>query len=99
MASPADHFCNGVTGSDPVSIHSTPQRALYGDSKINEYLNTGSIAEARGIAADPRFQALSQFSSIYTIGPTTARYYYDDLGITSLEDVCFIVLILPSLPR
>ncbi|KAG8893664.1 hypothetical protein FRC00_010197, partial [Tulasnella sp. 408] len=54
---------------------------------IDEYLNTGSIAEARGIAADPRFQALSQFSSIYTIGPTTARYYYDDLGITTLEDL------------
>lgn len=54
---------------------------------INEYLNTGGIAEARGIAADPRFQALSQFSSIYTIGPTTARYYYDDLGITTIEDL------------
>lgn len=67
--------------------------------QIDEFLNTGGIAEARGIAADPRFQALSQFSSIYTIGPTTARYYYDDLGVTTIEDVRFTVFLLLLLYR
>ncbi|KAG8945461.1 hypothetical protein FRC04_000746 [Tulasnella sp. 424] len=82
-------------GRDDSPDDETDHSAGYlSDTEINEFLNTGGIAEARGIAADPRFQALSQFSSIYTIGPTTARYYYDDLGVTTIEDVCFIVFSL-----
>lgn len=50
-------------------------------------MDTGEIAEAREIDASQRFQALAVFSSIYSIGPTKARYFYDDVGLHSLDDL------------
>ncbi|KAG8852939.1 hypothetical protein FRB96_008458 [Tulasnella sp. 330] len=54
---------------------------------VEEYVRKGSIAEARKIANSPRFQALSLFSTVYTVGPTTARHFYDDLSIFTLDDL------------
>ena len=42
---------------------------------------------AREIDDDPRFHALVLFSSIYTIGPTKERHFYDDIGLQTLEDL------------
>ncbi|KAG8907262.1 hypothetical protein FRB99_004956 [Tulasnella sp. 403] len=56
-------------------------------SKIDEFVKTGGISEARSIDSTPRFHALGTFSSIYSIGPTKARHLYDDLGCQSLEDL------------
>ncbi|KAG8889306.1 hypothetical protein FRB98_004923 [Tulasnella sp. 332] len=47
---------------------------------VEEYVRKGSIAEARKIANSPRFQALSLFSTVYTVGPTTGVIFtLDDL--------------------
>lgn len=73
--------------------------------QVDEYIRKGSIAEARKVANSPRFQALSLFSTVYTVGPTTgtwssyplmneltgnrctARHFYDDLSIFTLDDL------------
>ncbi|TCD66672.1 hypothetical protein EIP91_001090 [Steccherinum ochraceum] len=53
---------------------------------VEEFLDTGHIKEARRIQTSTRFQALSTFSSIYGIGPNTARKLVA-LGLGTLEDV------------
>ncbi|KAF7428757.1 hypothetical protein PC9H_007989 [Pleurotus ostreatus] len=52
--------------------------------KIEEYLTTGQILEAREILASQRFRSLSEFNTIYGIGPVTARQLYDK-GMSTLE--------------
>ncbi|KAL4258767.1 DNA polymerase [Pleurotus pulmonarius] len=52
--------------------------------KIAEYLKKGQISEAREILASPRFRSLSEFNTIYGIGPVTARQLYDN-GMSTLE--------------
>jgi DNA polymerase mu len=54
--------------------------------QIEEFLKTGRITEAQKILADPRFQSLSTFITIYGIGPHTARRLYD-LGLRTLEEL------------
>ncbi|EIN08428.1 Nucleotidyltransferase [Punctularia strigosozonata HHB-11173 SS5] len=51
---------------------------------IDEFLKTGSISESEKIKADERFQSLSAFSSVYGIGPNTARGLYAR-GLRTLE--------------
>ena len=53
---------------------------------VEEFLDTGHISEARRISASPRFQALSTFSSVYGIGPHTARKLHA-LGLQTLDDL------------
>ncbi|KAI9068611.1 Nucleotidyltransferase [Trametes sanguinea] len=53
---------------------------------VEEFLDNGKIAEAQSIKASERFQALSLFSSVYGIGPNTARRLYN-LGLRSLDDL------------
>ncbi|KAL7277561.1 hypothetical protein ACG7TL_008484 [Trametes sanguinea] len=53
---------------------------------VEEFLDSGKIAEAQTIKASERFQALSLFSSIYGIGPNAARRLYN-LGLRTLDDL------------
>ncbi|KAI0090579.1 Nucleotidyltransferase [Irpex rosettiformis] len=53
---------------------------------IEEYVDTDKISEAREIASSERFQSLSLFSSIYGIGPNTARRLYA-LSLRTIEDL------------
>ncbi|KAL6304931.1 Nucleotidyltransferase [Sparassis latifolia] len=53
---------------------------------VEEFAKTGKITEAQKHLTSERFQTLSLFSSIYGIGPTTARRLYN-LGLRSLEDL------------
>lgn len=55
--------------------------------QIDEYLDTGRIAESEGILASPRYAALRDFASVYTIGHSTARDLYDKHNCRTLEDV------------
>ncbi|KAI0359237.1 Nucleotidyltransferase [Trametes cingulata] len=53
---------------------------------IEEFLDSGKITEAQTIKTSERFQTLSLFSSIYGIGPNTARRLYN-LGLRTLDDL------------
>ncbi|KAI0685458.1 Nucleotidyltransferase [Cytidiella melzeri] len=53
---------------------------------IREFVETEQISEARTIASSERFQSLSLFSSVYGIGPHTARRLYA-LGLKTVEDL------------
>ena len=64
-----------------VSAHATVLR------QIDEFLETGRIEESESILASPRYQALRTFSSVYTIGHSTAKDLYDRHHCRTLEDV------------
>ncbi|KAF9512922.1 hypothetical protein BS47DRAFT_1344864 [Hydnum rufescens UP504] len=53
---------------------------------IDEFLKDGEIKEARRAINSPRFGVLSLFSTIYGIGPSTARRLYDQ-GNRTFEDL------------
>ncbi|CAL1711990.1 unnamed protein product [Somion occarium] len=55
-------------------------------SLVEEFLDTGEISEARSIASSERFKTLSDFSSVYGIGPNAAQKLYN-LGLRTLEDL------------
>ncbi|BEJ16312.1 hypothetical protein CspHIS471_0509170 [Cutaneotrichosporon sp. HIS471] len=55
-------------------------------NRIDEYLTTGQIAEAEEIKASPRFQALRLFSSVWSVGHSTAAELWR-AGCRDLEDV------------
>ncbi|KAI0785852.1 Nucleotidyltransferase [Abortiporus biennis] len=55
-------------------------------SLIEEYLDTDHIHEAHTISSSERFTALSLFSSVYGIGPHSARRLYA-LGLRTLDDL------------
>ncbi|GMK55276.1 hypothetical protein CspeluHIS016_0203320 [Cutaneotrichosporon spelunceum] len=80
-------------------IKSVPRRIKSGDearklvdvgakvaNRIDEYLHTGRIAEAEEIKASPRFQALRLFSSVWSVGHSTAAELWR-AGCRDLEDV------------
>lgn len=54
--------------------------------QIDEYLTTGAIAESQSILASERFHALRLFSSVWSIGHSTAAELYR-AGCRDLEDV------------
>lgn len=56
-------------------------------TQITEYLETGRIEESDNILTDPRFRTLREFSSVFTIGTSTAVELYDTHGCRSLSDV------------
>jgi len=55
--------------------------------QIDEFLETGRIEESETILASSRYQALRTFSSVYTIGHSTAKDLYDRHHCRTLEDV------------
>ncbi|KLT45462.1 Nucleotidyltransferase [Cutaneotrichosporon oleaginosum] len=55
-------------------------------NRIDEYLKTGQIAEAEEIKASSRFQALRLFSSVWSVGHSTAAALWRE-GCRDLEDV------------
>ncbi|WVQ73950.1 hypothetical protein IAR50_003531 [Cryptococcus sp. DSM 104548] len=56
-------------------------------NRVDEFLRTGSIEECQTILSSPRFRALLDFASVYTIGHHRARELYDIHHCRSLEDV------------
>ncbi|KAH9925944.1 Nucleotidyltransferase [Epithele typhae] len=62
--------------------HIGPKIAL----KIEEFIDTGKVSEAETIKSSERFKVLSLFTSVYGIGPTSARRLFN-LGLRSLEDL------------
>ncbi|KAF9012521.1 hypothetical protein BDQ17DRAFT_1344069 [Cyathus striatus] len=55
-------------------------------SKIKDFLEKGYIEESETIRSSQRFQSLTLFSSIYGVGPSTARRLYD-IGLRTIEDM------------
>ncbi|TDL20099.1 Nucleotidyltransferase [Rickenella mellea] len=76
----------------PIRITSRRQVAEipFAGSKIQtmimEFVDTGQIGEAVKIASSERFRSLNTFSSVYGIGPTTARSLYDK-GLRTFEQL------------
>ncbi|KAJ6491844.1 hypothetical protein C8R47DRAFT_1319589 [Mycena vitilis] len=76
-----------VNGSKLAEISSLPSIGEKIFSKIAEYVDYGKIGESQTIAASPRFQSLSQFTTIYGIGASTARKLYDSFGLRTIGDI------------
>ncbi|TPX66460.1 DNA-directed DNA polymerase [Spizellomyces sp. 'palustris'] len=53
---------------------------------IREFLKTGSIQEANTIKEDTRFHVMNLFASVYGVGPSKAREWYNK-GYRSIADV------------
>ncbi|KAK7691335.1 hypothetical protein QCA50_004729 [Cerrena zonata] len=53
---------------------------------VEEFLDKGQISEARDIMTSERFKTLTDFSSVYGIGPHTARRLFD-LGLRTFDDL------------
>ncbi|KAI5988094.1 hypothetical protein EDD15DRAFT_2172942 [Pisolithus albus] len=64
-------------------------------SMIEEYTQSGEIPEAQTILSSPRFQSLSAFTTIYGIGPHTARKLYA-LGLRTLEELDRYYEVMPG---
>lgn len=56
------------------------------NAKIDEYLTTGAIEESTTIVNSERFKALRLFSSVWSVGHSTAAELYR-AGCRDLEDV------------
>ncbi|KAJ7018344.1 hypothetical protein C8F04DRAFT_1277805 [Mycena alexandri] len=56
-------------------------------SKISEYVKHGRIRESETIAASARFKSLSEFTTIYGIGASTARKLFDTFGLRTMADL------------
>jgi DNA polymerase mu len=55
--------------------------------QIDEYLDTGQVAESLEILASDRYRSLRDFASVYTIGHHKARELYDRHHCRTLQDV------------
>ncbi|KAJ3724399.1 hypothetical protein C8R42DRAFT_701765 [Lentinula raphanica] len=55
-------------------------------SKIQEYIEHGEISECKSILNDARYQSLVDFTTVYGIGPSTARNLYSS-GLRTFEDL------------
>ncbi|KZT33867.1 Nucleotidyltransferase [Sistotremastrum suecicum HHB10207 ss-3] len=53
---------------------------------IQEFLSKSTISQARQLSSDTRYQTLISFTSVYGIGPHTARHLYD-LGLRTFDDL------------
>jgi DNA polymerase IV len=61
------------------------------------YIKTGTIPEVKATLASGRFVALCLLSSIYGIGPTTARVLYAR-GVRTIRDLCSWYDVDPDTP-
>jgi Fingers domain of DNA polymerase lambda len=55
-------------------------------SKVEEYVTKGSIPEVEETRASERYQALACFTTVYGVGPSRAREYFD-MGMRSIADL------------
>nr|BAD89435.1 DNA polymerase mu [Coprinopsis cinerea] len=55
-------------------------------SKVQEFLEKGSISEVQETLASDRYQTLSTFATIYGIGPGKAQHFYD-MGMRTISDL------------
>jgi DNA polymerase mu len=60
-----------------------------GVGQIDEFLQTGHIEESETILASKRYQLLTDFASIYTVGHHKAKELYDKFGCRTIDDVLF----------
>ncbi|TFK23154.1 Nucleotidyltransferase [Coprinopsis marcescibilis] len=54
--------------------------------KVEEFVEKGYIPEVQGTLASQRYQSLSCFASVYGIGSTKARQFYD-MGLRTISDL------------
>ncbi|KAJ9125675.1 hypothetical protein QFC22_000637 [Naganishia vaughanmartiniae] len=54
---------------------------------IDEFLETGYVAESEEILASDRYQALELFASVFTIGNAIAKQLYDVHGCRTIDDL------------
>jgi len=55
--------------------------------KVEEYLSTGTIAEAEKALENPIVKAVTNFTKIYGIGPVKAKELYNKYNITTIEEL------------
>ncbi|XP_006461257.1 hypothetical protein AGABI2DRAFT_118163 [Agaricus bisporus var. bisporus H97] len=55
-------------------------------SKIEEFINNGTIEETETTLESERYRSLSLFNTVYGIGPSAARHLYE-LGLRSVGDL------------
>eukprot|EP00158_Paraphelidium_tribonemae_P004413 Partr_v1_DN26741_c0_g1_i2_m8463 putative Polymerase (DNA directed) len=53
---------------------------------VRDFLHTGSIGEVQQLEKDPMLPVLAKFESIYSVGPATAKQWYEQ-GNRSIEDL------------
>ncbi|TFK74584.1 Nucleotidyltransferase [Pluteus cervinus] len=71
----------------PETFHEVTTLPYLGEKlcfKVNEFIKTGTIPEAREIATSERYRALAAITTVYGIGPATARTLYDK-GVRTIE--------------
>src|SRR5690606_27574264 len=56
-------------------------------AKIREIVTTGRLKRVDDALADPRMRTMAQFLGVHGAGPSTARRWYDELHITSMEQL------------
>jgi DNA polymerase IV len=54
---------------------------------VRAFLETGTIPETESTLASTRYKALTELSTIYGIGPVTARLLYAR-GVRTIDDLC-----------
>ncbi|PXF47662.1 DNA-directed DNA/RNA polymerase mu [Gracilariopsis chorda] len=72
------------TVQDAQALHSLGPRVL---SIVQEYLMNGTVREVQLMETDHRLRILTQFQSVYGLGYVSARRYYDELRITSMDQL------------
>ncbi|KAJ3877929.1 DNA polymerase mu [Lentinula edodes] len=55
-------------------------------SKIQEFIKHGDISECKSILSGTRYHSLVEFTTVYGIGPATARNLYS-LGLRTIKDL------------
>lgn len=79
-------FPRKITARERGEVQNLPYIGAKIAKMIDEYLFHGHIPEVEQVRQSERFISLSLFSSVYGIGPVTARELYDR-GLRSLRDL------------
>lgn len=72
------------TAKDVEWLHSFGPRVL---AVANEYIKTGTVAEAELLRTDERLKALSDFAELYGVGHASARKFYDDYALKNVTEL------------
>ncbi|KAJ7782666.1 DNA polymerase mu, partial [Mycena metata] len=80
-------YPNRLTSSKLPEVSKLPGIGEKMLSKISEHVKHGRIRESETIAASARFKSLSEFTTIYGIGATTARKLFDTFGLRTIADL------------
>jgi DNA polymerase mu len=73
----------------PICVSWVTRTHDVGVEQIDEFLQTGHIEESETILASKRYQLLTDFASIYTVGHHKAKELYDKFGCRTIDDVLF----------